>query len=102
MELDGAGQVETEPWPILKMDGTDPRSIRKAFRCASVALDTLEAASRTLSLVPTATGWRVEGQIDLGHDWNVQLRPADGTWRLQGRWPAGQQATYLRPALGSE
>ena len=48
----GAGQVETEPWPILKMDGTDPRSIRKAFRCASVALDTLEAASRTLSLVP--------------------------------------------------
>jgi hypothetical protein len=52
MELDGAGQVETEPWPILKMDGTDPRSIRKAFRCANVALDTLEAASRTLSLVP--------------------------------------------------
>jgi len=52
MELDSAGQVETEPWPILKMDGTDPRSIRKAFRCASVALDTLEAASRTVSLVP--------------------------------------------------
>jgi len=52
MELESAGQVETEPWPILKMDGTDPSSIRKAFRCASVALDTLEAASRALSLVP--------------------------------------------------
>ena len=52
MELETAGQVEIEPWPILKMDGTDPRSIRKAFHCASVALDTLEAASRTLSLVP--------------------------------------------------
>ena len=52
MELESAGQVETEPWPILKMDGTDPSSIRNAFRCASVALDTLEAASRTLSLVP--------------------------------------------------
>jgi hypothetical protein len=52
MELETAGQVEVEPWPILKMDGADPRSIRKAFRCACVALDTLEAASRTLSLVP--------------------------------------------------
>lgn len=52
MELETAGQVEVEPWPVLKMDGTDPRSIRKAFRRASVALDTLEAASHVLSLVP--------------------------------------------------
>ena len=52
MELDGAGQVEAEPWPILKMDGTDPKSIRRAFRRAGVALDTLEAAAHTLSLVP--------------------------------------------------
>ena len=52
MELDGAGQVEAEPWPILKMDGTDSKSIRRAFRCAGVALDTLEAAAHTLSLVP--------------------------------------------------
>lgn len=52
MELETAGQVELEPWPILKMDGTDPKSIRKAFRCANVALDTLEAAARVLSLVP--------------------------------------------------
>jgi hypothetical protein len=52
MELETAGQVELEPWPVLKMDGTDPRSIRKAFRCAAVALDTLGAASQVLSLVP--------------------------------------------------
>jgi hypothetical protein len=45
MELETAGQVELEPWPIFKMDGTDPGSIRRAFRCARVALDTLEAAS---------------------------------------------------------
>jgi hypothetical protein len=51
-ELETAGQVELEPWPILKMDGTDPRSIRRAFRLATVALDTLEAASHVLSLVP--------------------------------------------------
>ena len=52
MELEGSGQVEAEPWPILKMDGTDPRSIRRAFRRGGVVLDTLEAASRTLSFVP--------------------------------------------------
>jgi hypothetical protein len=52
MELETAGQVELEPWPVLKMDGTDPRSIRGAFRRASVALDTLEAASDVFSLVP--------------------------------------------------
>ena len=52
MELDGAGQVEPEPWPIIKMDGTDPGSIRLAFRQAGVALDTLEAAARVSVLVP--------------------------------------------------
>jgi hypothetical protein len=52
MELETAGQVELEPCPIFKMDGTDPGSIRRAFRCARVALDTLEAASLLLSLGP--------------------------------------------------
>jgi hypothetical protein len=52
MELETAGQVEMEPCPVLKMDGTDPESIRKAFRCGRVALDTLDAAARVLSLVP--------------------------------------------------
>jgi hypothetical protein len=52
-----------------------------------------------IALAPTATGWRVDDKLDLGHDWNVQLEPSDRSWRLQGRWPAGQQATYLRPAL---
>jgi hypothetical protein len=52
MELDGSGQVEPEPWPIIKMDGTDPGSIRLAFRQASVALDTLKAAARVFALVP--------------------------------------------------
>lgn len=52
MELENSGQVAIEPWPILKMDGTDARSIRQAFRLARVALDTLVAASRVLALVP--------------------------------------------------
>lgn len=52
MELEVAGQVEIEPWPILKMDGTDPRSIRQVFGCARVALDTLAVAAEVLALVP--------------------------------------------------
>lgn len=51
-ELEMAGQVDLKPWPIFKMDGTDPDSIRNAFACASLALDTLAAASRVLTLIP--------------------------------------------------
>lgn len=47
-----AGQVTLEPWPIFKMDGTDPGSIGNAFACAAVALDTLAAAARVLLLIP--------------------------------------------------
>jgi hypothetical protein len=52
MELDNSGQVEAEPWPILKIDGIDPQSIRRAFHRANVALDTLAAAARVFGLVP--------------------------------------------------
>jgi hypothetical protein len=54
---------------------------------------------RTLTLVPTASGWQGDAQLDLAHDWNVQLRSADGRWRLQGRWSAGQHTALLGPAL---
>jgi len=53
----------------------------------------------TLQLQPTELGWRTETEIAADHDWNVELGPADGSWRLQGRLPAGQQAAHLRPAL---
>jgi hypothetical protein len=57
---------------------------------------------RVLLLRRTGTGWRAQADFDVGHDWILQLKPADGGWRLQGRWPARQQATYLRPALQGE
>ena len=59
-------------------------------------------ADRALLLRRTDSGWRGEADFDVGHDWIMQLTPADGSWRLQGRWPARQQATYLRPALRAE
>ncbi len=50
-EIEVAGQVELEPWPIFKMDATNPVSIREAFTCAALALDTLAAAARVLTLI---------------------------------------------------
>ena len=47
-----SGQVEQEACPVLKMDGMDPDSIRKAFRLAVIVLDTLVAAPEVLALVP--------------------------------------------------
>ena len=57
---------------------------------------------RTLELAPASTGWRSDAKLELDHDWKVQLVPAGQAWRLQGRWNAHQQATYLHPALDSD
>ncbi|MBS0218329.1 MAG: FixH family protein [Proteobacteria bacterium] len=55
-----------------------------------------------VELAPSANGWSKAQDIDLSHDWNVQLAPANGAWKLHGRWVARQQAIYLRPAIGSD
>lgn len=60
---------------------------------------TESAQDRDVLLQPTETGWRLPVEVDLSHDWNVQLAPADGRWRILGRLPKGQQAVLLRPAL---
>jgi hypothetical protein len=51
-EIETAGQVALEPRPTIKMDGTRVVSIRDAFACADIALDTLAAAARLLLFVP--------------------------------------------------
>lgn len=56
---------------------------------------------REIPLRPTETGWRGGAPLAVDHAWNITLSPADGSWRLQGRWPARQQAALLQPALGA-
>lgn len=56
----------------------------------------------TLQLQPTELGWRTGTEVAGDHDWNVELGPVDGSWRLQGRLPAGQQAAHLHPALPAQ
>jgi hypothetical protein len=57
---------------------------------------------RRVVLQPDATGWRVPDDMRAGHDWNVQLAPADQTWRLRGRIKAGELAAHLSPALTAD
>src|SRR5690606_31079630 len=57
------------------------------------------SADLSLDLATRATGWRLQQPIDHGHDWIVELPPADGSWRLHGRLPRQQHATRLAPSL---
>lgn len=56
-------------------------------------------ADRELRLPPGGLGWRLDEPLDGSHDWNLQLLPADGQWRLKGRMPKAQQAVRLAPSL---
>lgn len=62
---------------------------------------TLAARDQVLVLDPVAGGWRARTTADLGHDWNLQLAPRDGRWRVQGRWQAREGDAVLQPALGT-
>lgn len=87
------GLVEVDP-----VAGTFDRT---APLVLSLHHPTAEKLDLQLDLAPTATGWSTPRDLDLSHDWNVQLTPANGAWRLRGRWIARQQAIYLHPAVDS-
>ncbi|MEZ5464494.1 MAG: FixH family protein [Lysobacteraceae bacterium] len=61
------------------------------------------AQDRQLALTPEAAFWT--GTLPKGaegHDWRLQLSPADRRWRLHGRWRAGESSARLEPALAGE
>lgn len=54
-----------------------------------------------IDLVAAGDGrWLGRIEVDAGHDWNLELAPPDGGWRLVGRWQANQPRFEMRPALG--
>ena len=81
---------------VLPVAGTFDRSapLTLSLRHPSRADD-----DRETTLAPTKDGWQAALEIELDHDWNLQLAPANGRWRLQGRWTANHPAATLRPAL---
>ncbi|UWX03906.1 FixH family protein [Pseudoxanthomonas sp. NC8] len=60
-----------------------------------------EAEDLHLQLQPEGSGWRLQQAVDAQHDWVVQLRAADSSWRLHGRLPKQQHAARLAPSLGA-
>lgn len=61
-----------------------------------------EDADQVVTLLPDKLGWHAEHAADPGHDWNLQLGDAAGSWRLRGRLPRGQHAAHLGPALDAK
>lgn len=70
----------------------------------SLTLSHPSDASRDVrvELKPGELGWHADLALETGHDWLLQLTPADAQWRLRGRLVAGQGAAHLAPALTGE
>ena len=82
--LPTAGEfARTEPLTLLLRHPIDTRS------------------DRELKMQPAARGWRVAYAAATRHDWLLELHPADGRWRLQGRWVRGSGQASLRSSLSA-
>lgn len=56
---------------------------------------------RVLELKPSVRGWQGQAKLDHGHDWRLQLTPADAQWRLKGRLPKAQYAARVAPSVAA-
>lgn len=90
VRIDGAGVQ------LLPVSGSFRRNLPLHLRLAHPARADQD---RELVLQPDENGWSASATIDGRHDWNVQLLPEDGHWRLQGRIQRGLRAAHLKPAL---
>lgn len=89
-------RVGTDSLELLPVNGELGRGRPLTLRLMHPAR---EQDDVVLTLAPTATGWSAAHALDAGHDWKVQLTPADGHWRITGRLPKGQRAVLLQPSL---
>lgn len=88
------GQVQ-----VLPVTG---RFDRQALLRLRLEHPTRAAADRELMLQPGELGWSADAEVEAGHEWLLELGPADSQWRLQGRLPKNQLAAHLHPALARE
>jgi hypothetical protein len=64
-----------------------------------LAHPTQAARDRHVRLQPSELGWRGAIAFDAGHDWLLEVAPADHAWRVRGRLRGGEHAVHLAPAL---
>lgn len=96
MKLSAVLRLEPAALAVLPVNG---EFVRNEPLTLVLSHPTDAARDRRVVLQPTELGWRAIGDFRAGHDWIVQLAPADGQWRIHGRLHSGQQAAYLGPSL---
>lgn len=89
-------RVDGDALEVLPVSGALPRDAVLTLRLRH---PTRAAGDRELVLQPSVLGWRVDHTLERGHDWRLELVPADRSWRLRGRLPAGLLAARVSPAL---
>jgi hypothetical protein len=96
LELSAILRIDGDSIEVLPVSGPFRRdeALRIALHHPSMA-----SADRDLLLAPSELGWRAPAAIPPAHDWNVELSPQDGSWRLQGRLPRGQRAAHLKSSI---
>ncbi|MEZ5439006.1 MAG: FixH family protein [Lysobacteraceae bacterium] len=78
----------------LSPETTDPLLLLQLIHPTDAAED------RQLALTRDGDAWRGQLPDQLPeNDWRLQLVPADGRWRLHGRWRSGSNEVELAPAL---
>jgi hypothetical protein len=89
---------------LLRVDGKELEvlALHSGFDTASPLRLALRHPTRSeldheLLMPATPTGWRAPLDLDLSHDWTLQLAPQDGAWRLRGRLQRGQLSARLQP-----
>ena len=61
-----------------------------------------EGAKDVVLTLPRDTArWTAPAEIETTHDWNIQLAPQDGAWRIRGRLQKDTQAVRLAPSRGT-
>ena len=90
----------------VRMDHVEMIAITGDFAGTSPLVLTLahptEAAKDVvLTLARDTAGWTAPAEIETTHDWNIQLAPQDGAWRIRGRLQKDTQAVRLAPSHGS-
>jgi hypothetical protein len=54
----------------------------------------------TIELIPGEGGWHAGlANIATNHDWNVQVTPINGEWRVRGRLLKMERAVHLSPSI---
>nr|WP_298125799.1 FixH family protein [uncultured Pseudoxanthomonas sp.] len=67
----------------------------------TLAHPTEAAKDVVLTLARDTASWTAPAEIETTHDWNIQLTPQDGTWRIRGRLQKDTQAVRLAPTRGT-